>query len=104
MQGAADICVEVVSQESSRRDRGEKFEEYEKLGVGEYWIWDPLRSEASFYRLNKSGVYTRQSEDADGNYRTPLLPGLAVHVPTLWSEKRPGPGAISRAVQAMLNP
>jgi Uma2 family endonuclease len=104
MQGAADICVEIVSQESITRDRGEKFEEYEQLGVGEYWIWDPLRSEAIFYRLNKKGLYVRYSEDSDGNYHTPLLPGLAVHVPTLWAEKKPGPGAISRAVEAMLKP
>jgi hypothetical protein len=30
------------------------------------------------------------------------LPGLKRHVPTLWEEKPPGPGATVRAVEAML--
>jgi Uma2 family endonuclease len=102
MNGAADVCIEVMSPESVLRDRGEKFEEYEKGGVGEYWIWDILRAEALFYRRNEEGVFIRHDADADGNYRTPMLPGLVIHVPTLWREKLPGPIAIGRAVEAML--
>ncbi len=102
MNGAADICIEVISPESIKRDRGDKFEEYEKGGVAEYWIWDILRAQALFYRLSGEGVYLGQSEDADGNYRTPLLPGLVLNVPTLWRDKLPGPGAVVRAVEAML--
>lgn len=100
--GAADICIEVVSPESVTRDRGEKFEEYEKGGVGEYWIWDRLRREALFYRRSDDGVFVRQEQDTSGNYQTPLLPGLLIHVPTVWQEKLPGPGATARAVEAML--
>ena len=100
--GAADICIEVVSPESLTRDRGEKFEEYEKGGVGEYWLFDRLRTEALFYRRNEEGVFVRQPEDAEGRYQTPLLPGLLIHVATLWSENLPGPGATARAVEAML--
>ena len=102
MNGAADICIEVISPESVSRDRGEKFEEYEKGGVGEYWIFDYHRTEAIFYRRNDQGVFVRQAEDADGNYQTPLLPGLVLNIATLWREKLPGPGATVRAVAAML--
>lgn len=102
VDGAADICIEVVSPESVARDRGDKFEEYEKGGVGEYWIFDYPRTEALFYRRNGEGIFIRQTEDANGNYETPLLPGLKIHVPTLWQEKLPGTGATARAVEAML--
>lgn len=102
MDGPADIVIEVVSEESVERDRGEKFKEYEKGGVPEYWLLDPIRKESSFYRLNEEGVYVRHSEDAKGNYRTPALPGLVLHVPTLWKEELPGPGATARAVTKML--
>ncbi|MEO8609479.1 MAG: Uma2 family endonuclease [Chloroflexota bacterium] len=102
MDGPADICIEIVSPESVTRDHGEKFEEYEKGGVPEYWIIDAIHKETRFYRLNEEGVYVRQVEDADGNYRTPNLPGLTLHVPTLWQENLPGPGAVVQAVQAML--
>jgi len=102
MDGPADICIEIVSPESVDRDHGDKFMEYEKGGVREYWIVDRIRHEGRFYRLNEQGIYIRQTEDADGNYRTPNLPGLVLHVPTLWQENLPGPGAVVQAVNAML--
>lgn len=102
MIGPADLCVEVVSQESALRDYGEKFVEYERARVGEYWIIDPLRQEAHFYRLQETGLYARAHPDATDHYRTPLLPHLALHVPTLWHERLPGISAIVQAVQAML--
>lgn len=102
MNGAADICIEVISPESVKRDRGEKFEEYEQGGIGEYWIFDYLREEALFYRRSDEGVFVRQVEDAGGNYKPPLLPGLVLNVPTLWRDELPGPAATVRAVTAML--
>lgn len=103
LDGAADICIEVVSEESVERDHGDKFHEYEQGSVPEYWILDPLRSEARFYRLNEQGRYLPQGTDEDGNYRTPSLPGFALHVPTLWLDELPGPGATARAVSQMLD-
>jgi Uma2 family endonuclease len=103
LDGAADICIEIVSWESVERDRGAKFVEYEKGGVQEYWIIDPLHHECSFYRLNAEGIYQRQEVDADDYYRTPLLPQLAVHVPTLWQPELPRPSVTFEAVRKMLN-
>ncbi len=102
MDGPADICIEVVSPDSVGRDHGEKLAEYEAGGVGEYWILDPIREESRFYRLNEAGIFIRQEEDEQGNYRTPALPGLVLHVPTLWQEQLPGPIAVAQAVQAMV--
>jgi Uma2 family endonuclease len=104
MDGAADICIEVVSPESVLRDRGEKFIEYEKGGVGEYWIVDPLRKQSLFYELDANGVYIPRAEDTQGNYVTPRLPGLILHVPTLWQEKLPDPLAIGDSLRQMLPP
>ena len=36
LDGAADICIEVVSEESVERDYGVKFHEYERGGVPKY--------------------------------------------------------------------
>jgi len=102
MNGPADMCIEAVSPESVTRDHGEKFEEYEKGGVGEYWIVDYVYRECRFFRLNADGQYVRFSEDAQGNYQSPLLPGLVLHIPTLWGPNLPGAVSIVQAVQAML--
>jgi Uma2 family endonuclease len=102
MDGPADICIEIASPGTIDVDRGDKFVEYEKGGVTEYWFLDSIHREALFYRLNEAGVYVPQPIDQDGNYRTTALPGLVVHVPTLWQDELPGPGATFRAVEAML--
>jgi Uma2 family endonuclease len=102
MIGPADICIEVVSEESVARDHGEKFAEYEKAGVREYWIVDPLREACRFNRLNEAGVYIPVQVGQNGLYETPLLPGFKLDVATLWREKLPDYFEIGQAVQEML--
>src|SRR5262245_67052 len=57
VDGPADIVVEIVSPESTDRDRGRKFREYEVGGVPEYWLIDPLRIEAIVYVLGDDAHY-----------------------------------------------
>lgn len=103
MLGAADICIEIVSEGSQETDYVTKFVEYQQAGVREYWLIDPLTEQPRFFRLNADGRYEPQSPDADGYYETPLLPGLKLHVPTLWSDPLPNTIAVVQAVQMMLN-
>lgn len=100
MDGAADMVIEVVSPESVARDYGEKFYEYEQIGVTEYWIIDPMKKECRFYHLNPQHAYELQTVGDD--YESPRLPGLKLNIPTLWQETLPKPPAIVKAVQAML--
>jgi Uma2 family endonuclease len=102
MIGPADICIEVVSPESVARDYGDKFLEYEKAGVREYWIVDPLRQRCDFNRLDESGVYVVVPLDETESYRTPLLPQMALHVPTLWLEELPGVLATTQVILKMM--
>ncbi|MGQ9887342.1 MAG: Uma2 family endonuclease [Aggregatilineales bacterium] len=102
MDGPADICIEVVSLGSVAVDYGVKLEEYEKGGVGEYWIVDPIRHACLFYRMTEGEVYGLHLPAGDGSYTTPRLPGFALHVPTLWQQPLPDYGAVWQAVQTML--
>ena len=103
MIGPADICIEVVSPESVARDYGEKFAEYEKAGVHEYWIVDPIRQRCLFNRLDSSGLYRLVAPDDAGDYHTPLLPRLVLHVPTLWQDDLPDVVAIVREMQVLFD-
>ncbi|RYG18179.1 Uma2 family endonuclease [bacterium] len=85
-EGGADLIVEIVSPDSRNRDRGEKFYEYERAGVEEYWIVDPERRSAEFYRL-EGGVYRPVLPDAEGKVHSSTLPGFFLRVEWLW--KRP---------------
>ena len=102
MDGPADIAIEIVSPESVERDHGTKLAEYEKGKVPEYWIVDPIHREARFYRLGEDGVYVPQNEDADGNYSTPALPDLTIHVPELWQDDLPDVITLTQRVEDML--
>lgn len=104
MIGAPDIVIEVVSRESVTRDYGEKFEEYERGRVPEYWIIDPLRQVCHFHRLQATSLYAPVQPNEAGEYRTPLLPNLALHVPTLWQQPLPDILRVVEAVQKMVSP
>jgi Uma2 family endonuclease len=101
MDGAADIVIEVVSPESVQRDYGEKLHEYERAGVPEYWIIDPIQSKARFYHLNAEQAYVLQ--EVGENYETTRLTGLKLHIPTLWKANLPKPPATVKSVQEMLD-
>lgn len=85
--GPADLVVEIVSPESGARDRGEKFDEYERAGVEEYWIVDPRRRLAEFYRL-QDGLYTQVSPDDEGRVFSSVLPGFFVRIAWLWNRPK----------------
>ncbi len=89
LDGPADLVVEIVSPESVARDRGEKFVEYEAAGVGEYWLLDPERRRAEFYHLGVDDNYQVALPDAEGVYRSKVLPGFWLRVEWLWERPLP---------------
>lgn len=103
MIGPADICIEVVSPGSVVADYEEKLDEYESGGVQEYWIVNPMRRKCRFHRLQADiKTYAIIPTDTDENYTTPLLPGLKLHVPTLWQVPLPDYYKIAELVRNML--
>lgn len=91
--GPADLVIEVVSSESVRRDRAEKFYEYEEAGIPEYLILDPRagKERVDFYRLTEDGKYLAILPDSDGRYHSTVLLGFWFHPAWLWQEPTPDP-------------
>jgi Uma2 family endonuclease len=84
LDGPADWVVEIVSPESAGRDRGEKFYEYERAGIPEYWLIDPQTKRVEFYQLSPEGQYQLVPPDVEGVYRSAVLPGFWLRVEWLW--------------------
>jgi len=89
LDGPADLAVEIISPESRRRDRVEKFSEYERGGVREYWLIDPLQNKVDFYALNASGKYEPISVGDDQVMRSRVLDGFWIKVDWLWQQPLP---------------
>jgi Uma2 family endonuclease len=89
LDGPADLVVEIISPESVQRDREEKFAEYERAGVQEYWLLDPQQKQADFYVLDADGRYRLAAVGDDGMYRSQVLQGFWLKVAWLWQEPLP---------------
>ena len=100
--GAADLVIEIVSPGSQRADRVDKLREYEKGGVGEYWVIDHTRRDALFYQLNAQGVFDLTAPDENGVYHSRILPKLSISVAVFWQEFPPQGPEVTHMVEAML--
>jgi len=88
LDGPADLVVEIASPESIGRDRGDKFYEYARGGVPEYWLIDPEMEWAEFYQL-EGGRYRMAFSGKEGRYDALVLTGFWLRVEWLWQEPLP---------------
>lgn len=102
LNGAADVVFEIVSPESSERDYGTKYVEYEAAGVTEYWLLDPLRQQAALHRMTGEGYFQRVEPDAGGRLVSTVLSGFALQPEILWQEPLPAGQALIELVMGMV--
>jgi Uma2 family endonuclease len=91
VEGPPDLIIEVVSPDSQTRDRRKKYREYEKGGVGEYWILDPLSQRMEAYTL-EDGAFV-ELEPKKGVIHSVLLDGFYLRSAWLW--RRPLPKVLT---------
>ena len=85
--GAPDLIMEVVSPDSESRDRREKYLEYERAGVREYWIIDPLSQRLEAYALRR-GAYVLIPEK-DGKIASGVIRGFWLKTEWFWQRSLP---------------
>ena len=77
LSGAPDLVIEVLSEGSRRNDEVVKRKLYERVGVREYWIVDPVLETVKVFRSSPQG-YQRVAElsaEAADCLGSPLFPG-----------------------------
>jgi Uma2 family endonuclease len=84
MEGAPDLCVEVLSPGSVEIDREDKFKQYAAGGVAFYWIIDPQDRTVQAYRLAR-GRYVESGEGHESDIvRLPPFQDLRIPLSKLW--------------------
>ncbi len=81
-KGAPDLVIEVLSKSTRRRDETLKRDRYERFGVLEYWLADPVGRTVRVYRRVEAGFAAPEdlSAAAGDVLTTPLLPGFEMLV------------------------
>lgn len=93
IEGAADLVIEIISNDSVQRDRDDKFHEYQAGGVREYWIIDPRpgKNRADFFHLNQKGYYSLFATEDNEWVESRVINGLALRPDWLWQAKTLNP-------------
>jgi Uma2 family endonuclease len=87
---AADLVVEVVSEDDRKRDLVDKRRDYAAAGIAEYWIVDPRTQSIVVLQL-KRGKYAVHSEaKRTGQVRSALLKGFTADVAAVFAAGKNG--------------
>ena len=83
--GAPDLVVEILSPSTSRKDQHEKFDLYQRSGVKEYWVVDPVGKWIQQYVLEPDGRYGLEvTFEGQGTLECKVLSGLSIDVAGVW--------------------
>jgi Uma2 family endonuclease len=93
LEGAADLVVEIVSDDSIKRDREDKLAEYAAAGIPEYWIAEGREGHTGIelYALQPNGRYRRIAADSSGRFNSRVLAGFWLDPAWLASNPPPSP-------------
>jgi Uma2 family endonuclease len=88
LEGSPDLIMEIVSPDSTVRDWQTKFIEYQKAGVREYWVIDPLIKRAEAYSLTR-GEYRSVKPGKELQLPSKVLKGFYLRPEWLWQTPLP---------------
>lgn len=84
VHGAPDLIVEILSPGTAERDRGFKFRRYEKEGVQEYWLVDPVEENMEIYVLNEKGYELHGRFSDNDTVFGSMFANLSFQLSELW--------------------
>lgn len=78
IDGAPDLCIEVLSSSTGRYDRGAKKKVCAQAGVTEYWLIDPKRQSVAIYLLQSDADKPAHEARPPQMLRPEIFPGLKI--------------------------
>lgn len=78
IEGAPDLVIEILSPSNGYYDLRQKKDIYEKYGVQEYIIIDPLQQSAEVYVLKNNAFFIDQKVQSPGTFHSNVLKGFSV--------------------------
>ena len=85
--GAPDLIIEILSPSNAYYDLRQKKNIYEKYGVKEYIIIDPIDQNADVYTLTNGGFILSQTAQKSEILKSLLLPGFHINLLKLFNQQ-----------------
>lgn len=85
-EGAPDLIIQIVSPDSESRDWRIKYREYERAGVREYWVVDPMSQIIEAYTLTSKGY--KEIAEKSGKISSKVVRGWFIKPAWVWDKKR----------------
>jgi len=86
-KGSPDMIVEILSPSSGKKDRVDKFNKYEKVGVKVYWVVEPDQKLVSVFLLQPNGRYGRPEMYTDEDkIKVSIFPDLEIDLKSVFDK------------------
>jgi len=85
IMGAPDLIIEILSPSTAYYDLKQKKDFYERFGVKEYLIIDPVAKDAEVHVLINEEFVLKQKQKQNGIIHLTTLPGLQIELQKLFS-------------------
>lgn len=86
IEGAPDLVVEILSPSNAYYDLRQKKDMYEKYGVAEYMIIDPIQQIVEVYMLKEAVYILDQKVKQPGTFHSTVLNGFSVDLKELFAQ------------------
>jgi Uma2 family endonuclease len=87
MRGAPDLCIEVASESTRKRDRTVKFERYAHFRVPEFWIVDTDAKTVAVFILERDAYTLLAIAQGDDHIASRVLPDLELRASVLFTPR-----------------
>jgi Uma2 family endonuclease len=86
VMGAPDLVVEILSKGTAVYDKGDKKDIYEKYGVREYWLVDPLSKSVEVYSFADQRLKLKQYAAENDMVKSIILEGFELKVEEIFTD------------------
>lgn len=85
--GAPDLVVEITSKSTSENDYKKKFNSYERAGVKEYWVIDPVNKKVDVFLLKDGAYQPAKYYFRDHSIKVSVLDDLTIDLKNIFPER-----------------
>ena len=85
-KGAPDLIIEILSPSTQRHDRVTKFNLYQRAGVREYWVVDPVKKDAQSFVLEDRHYIAKEYGTSGDQMKVNVLDDCTLDLSLVFSE------------------